>query len=147
MRISELIMMLLVVGIFTIGGSLYLADLGTAYDVSGVPNLAVLNQTSEISNAINQTQTTMKTSNTGNPLFDAAANAWNFIGFMSSAFIRTGLLFLSTPSLLLTMLTNEGGNGLLDLLRIPSWITGIITVMIIAIITFAIYRTVAKSDI
>ena len=150
MRISELFMMIMVTSLFVVGGSLFMADVGVSYGVSGVPNLAALNQTADIASAVQSMQTTMKTTNTGNPLFDAAANAWNFIGFMSSAFIKTGLLALTAPSLLTNMLTNQAGTGLLDTVGnglFPAWIGGMITVMIVSIVTFAVFRTIAKSDI
>lgn len=147
MRISELVMVILVTSLFIIGGSLYVADVGYSYGVSGTPNLAALNQTAEIASAVSTMQTTMLNTTTGNVILDVANSAWNFIGFMSSAFIRTGLLFLSTPTLFTNMLSTSSGTGLLDRIGIPAWISGIIIIMIISAVTFAVYRTVAKSDI
>lgn len=147
MRVSEMISMLLIVGIFMIGGSLFLADMGSSWGVPNVPNLAILNRTSEIASKMNETQVTMKETSTGNIITDTANSAWNYIGFMSSAFIQTGLLLLNAPGMFTNMFANEAGTGLLQIIPVPGWFTAIITVIITTMIIFAIYRTVAKSDI
>ena len=147
MRVSELITMLLVSSMFVIGGSLYLADIGSSYGVANVPNMAALNQTTDIAKSMKSMQGNMSSTNTGNAAWDAANSFWNIVGFMSSAFINTGLMFLTSPIMLTNMLTNTAGSGLLDIIGLPTWIIGIITVMVTSAILFAVYRTVAKSDI
>lgn len=136
-------MMLLMVCLVSIAGAYFAADMATAYSKTGA-NLTYINSTSystvnTLTSTFNTMQSTMSNANRTGNFID---NAWNFIGFMSGAFINTGLLFLNMPGLLTNMLA-----GVFNLIPIPAIVVSIIGVAIIVVISMAVYRTIAKSDI
>ena len=144
MKVSNGVIMLIVVSWIVIGGYSFIYEFASSYDMIGTtPELDYLNSTvaytiSNITSNLQGMQTTM-VNRTGINIID---NAWNFIGFMSGAFINAALLFFNLPSLVTNMLF-----GMFGLMHIPSAIQALINLIVLALISFAIYRTVAKSDI
>lgn len=144
-RVSDFSMMILMVCAVAICGSYFMADFASSYGMTG-PDTQMINSTaySSINNIVsNYTsfQATMTSTNrtTVNSILD---NAWNFIGFMSGAFINAGLLFLNIPGIFSNLFT-----GIASYLPIPGVIITIMGVAVIVAISLAIYRTVSKSDI
>jgi len=145
MRVSVLIIGILLASVIIIGGSAFVGDFATSYNVQGVQDLSYLNQSATVTTKIGSMNQAMARVNqsSSNPL----ENAWNYLGMMSSTFINVGLLLLDSPMILINIMTNNAGSGLLQLMGIPEWIIMIFTAIVLALVIFAVYRIVAKSDI
>jgi hypothetical protein len=142
-KVSDFSIMILMVSLVAIAGTYYAADVATAYNVTG-PDLSYMNSTaySSINNMSSTYKTMQQTMSSQNRTGDFINNAWNFIGFMSGAFINTGFLFLGLPGLMTGMMT-----GISDLIPIPGIVIAIISLAIIVAISIAVYRSVSKSDL